>query len=52
MTGHTPRTLRGRLAAIAEDSRFQRAIIVLIVVNAITLGLETSPAVMASAGPR
>ena len=44
-------TFRGRLAAIAEDARFQRAIIVLIVVNAITLGLETSPGVMASIGP-
>ena len=51
MTEHSTQTFRGRLAAIAEDSRFQRAIIVLIVVNAITLGLETSPAIMASAGP-
>ena len=51
MTEHSSQTLRGRLAAIAEDARFQRAIIVLIVVNAITLGLETSPAVMASVGP-
>ncbi|MCY4220815.1 MAG: ion transporter [Thiotrichales bacterium] len=51
MTDHPPPTFRRRLAAIADDARFQRAIIVLIVVNAITLGLETSPAVMASAGP-
>ena len=51
MTERSIRTLRGRLAAIAEDSRFQRTIIVLIVVNAVTLGLETSPAIMASAGP-
>ena len=51
MTERSIRTLRGRLAAIAEDPRFQRAIIVLIVVNAVTLGLETSPAIMASAGP-
>ena len=51
MTEHSTRSFRGRLAALAEDSRFQRAIIVLIVVNAITLGLETSPAIMASAGP-
>ena len=51
MTEHPTRTsLRGRLAAIAGDLRFQRFIIVLIVVNAITLGLETSPAIMASAG--
>ena len=51
MTEHPPQTFRGRLAAIAEDTRFQRAIIVLIVVNAITLGLETSPGVMDSVGP-
>ena len=51
MTEPSTHTLRGRLAAIAEDSRFQRTIIVLIVVNAVTLGLETSPAIMASAGP-
>ncbi len=51
MSAPPTRTLRGRLAAIAESPRFQRAIIALIVVNAITLGLETSPAVMASAGP-
>ena len=50
MTDHPSHTFRGRLAALAEDSRFQRAIIVLIVVNAITLGMETSPAIMASAG--
>ena len=51
MTDHTTQTLRGRLAAIAEDPRFQRVIIVLIVANAMTLGLETFPAVMAGAGP-
>ena len=51
MTERSTPTLRGRLAAIAEDSRFQRAIIALIVVNAITLGLETSPEVMTAAGP-
>ena len=50
MTDHSSHTFRGRLAALAEDSRFQRVIIALIVVNAITLGLETSPAIMASAG--
>ena len=50
MTDHPSHTFRGRLAALAEDPRFQRAIIALIVVNAITLGLETSPAIMASAG--
>ncbi len=50
MTEHSTHTLRGRLAAIADDARFQRAIIALIVVNAITLGLETSPAIMTSVG--
>ena len=51
MTGLSTQTFRARLATLAEDSRFQRAIIVLIVVNAITLGLETSPAIMTTAGP-
>ena len=50
MTDHPTQTFRGRLAAIADNARFQRVIIVLIVVNAITLGLETSPEIMASAG--
>ena len=50
MTGHSTQSLRGRLAAIAENPRFQRIIIVLIVANAVTLGLETFPAIMASAG--
>ena len=51
MTDHSTPTFRGRLAVLAEDSRFQRVIIVLIVVNAITLGLETSTAIMEAAGP-
>ena len=51
MTEHSTRTFRGALAVLAENPRFQRAIIALIVVNAITLGLETSPAIMATAGP-
>ena len=50
MTDHTTRTLRVRLAAIAEDARFQRFIILLIVANAVTLGLETFPSIMATAG--
>ena len=41
----------GRIQQILESSRFQNAIIVLIVLNAITLGLETSDRVMAVAGP-
>ena len=50
MTDHTTQTLRVRLAAIAEDARFQRFIILLIVANAVTLGLETFPSIMATAG--
>ena len=51
MTGTPGPALRARLATIAENPRFQRFIIALIVANAITLGLETSPAVMNAAGP-
>ena len=43
--------LRARLEPILCDRRFERAITALIVVNAITLGLETSTAAMAAAGP-
>lgn len=42
---------RSRLAAAVEHTTFQRAIVALICINAITLGLETSPAAMAAAGP-
>ncbi|MFU2488813.1 ion transporter [Thauera sp. WH-1] len=38
------------LKALVESSRFQNFIIAVIVINAITLGLETSPSVMATAG--
>jgi voltage-gated sodium channel len=37
---------RARLAAFVEAEPFQRAITIIIVINAITLGLETSDAVM------
>jgi voltage-gated sodium channel len=47
----SPRTLRARLTTLIEDSRVQRVILLLILVNAVILGLETSPSVMASAGP-
>lgn len=40
------------LKALVESSRFQKFIIAVIVINAITLGLETSPTVMAAAGDR
>ncbi|WP_084627309.1 ion transporter [Sediminimonas qiaohouensis] len=43
--------LIGRLQDVLESARFQNAIIVLIALNAVTLGLETSQSVMAAAGP-
>ena len=43
-------TLTGRLQAVVESTAFQRAITAVIVVNAITLGLETSPTVMDAVG--
>jgi len=39
------------LKSLVESRRFDLAITVLIIVNAVTLGLETSPAVMAAWGP-
>jgi len=41
---------RERVRVLIEDVRFERAITALIVANAITLGLETSPAVVARFG--
>ncbi len=43
--------LRHRLGNWIESSRVQYAIIALIMVNAVTLGLETSPHIMATTGP-
>ena len=40
-----------RLRRLVSDPRFDRAIMALILVNAVTLGLETSDRVMAAAGP-
>jgi voltage-gated sodium channel len=40
-----------KLKAVIESSAFTTAIMVLIVINAITLALETSPSVMAAGGP-
>lgn len=40
-----------RLADIAESARVQKVITVLIVINAVTLGLETSDLAMAHVGP-
>ncbi|MGI9334059.1 MAG: ion transporter [Gammaproteobacteria bacterium] len=45
------RTRRERVSAFVEGAAFQRSIIALIVINAITLGAETSPRLMAWAGP-
>lgn len=42
---------RARVAAWVEHAIFQRAIIALIVLNAVAIGLETMPAVVAVAGP-
>ena len=51
MPDPTPSSLRQRCFAVAENPRFQKAIIALIVINALTLGLETSKEVMERAGP-
>ncbi len=43
-------TLRERIGRFVEAERTQQAIMVLIILNAITLGMETSPTIMARAG--
>ena len=43
--------LRGRIAQLVESDRFQSFIIAVIILNAVVLGLETSPTAMAAAGP-
>jgi len=48
---NAPHHWRSRLADIAESLPAQRAITALIVVNAVTLGLETAPSVMDRYGP-
>lgn len=50
MRDTTPSAFRQKLATLAENPYFQRAVTVLIVVNAITLGLETSAQAMELAG--
>ena len=42
--------MRERVRALIEDVRFEKGMTALIVANAITLGLETSPAVVARLG--
>jgi len=39
-----------RIRTLVESNRFQRFIIAVIIVNAVTLGLETSPSAVAAAG--
>ena len=43
--------LRERVRVLIGDVRFEKGVTALIVANAITLGLETSPAVVARIGP-
>ncbi len=43
-------SLRLRLAGFIQEERVQRAILALILINAVILGLETVPSVMAAAG--
>jgi voltage-gated sodium channel len=40
-----------RLRVLVDSPRFEQAVIALIVINAVTLGLETSERAMATAGP-
>lgn len=46
----TPGRLRARLEGLLQSRRFQQCILALIVVNAVGLGLQTSPRVMAQLG--
>src|SRR5215510_15942732 len=41
---------RERVRDLVESNRFQRAIVIVILVNAITLGIETSDAIVARYG--
>ncbi|MEM6475815.1 MAG: ion transporter [Pseudomonadota bacterium] len=50
-TAAPPQSLRGRVRAWLESTFFERFIITIIVINAIGLGLETSPEVMTRIGP-
>lgn len=50
--GFSPQTtFRERIRALIESDRFERAVTALIAANAITLGIETSPAIVARFGP-
>ncbi|MFN3943525.1 MAG: ion transporter [Allosphingosinicella sp.] len=48
--GAAGRTLRARVQRLVESARFQNFIIAVILVNAVVIGFETSPAAMARAG--
>ena len=50
-TGTNPAGLRARVAALVEAPAFQHFVTAVILVNAVTLGLETSAVAMAAAGP-
>jgi len=51
MHGHISEGGQTRLRRFVEAGPFQQAVVLLVVVNAITLGLETSSSVMAAWGP-
>ena len=46
-----PLAIRPALLRLVDHRVFQRAVIALIGINAVTLGMETSPSVMAAIGP-
>lgn len=46
----SPQPLRDKVAALVESARFQNFITTVILINAVTLGLETSREAMAAAG--
>jgi voltage-gated sodium channel len=50
-TSRPQASLRERIRAFIENDRFERAVTALIAANAITLGIETSPVVVARFGP-
>jgi voltage-gated sodium channel len=49
--GHSGGKLREQLRLLLNHPRTERAVTLLIVINAVILGLETSPSAMASFGP-
>ena len=51
ITRPTPLDFTAKLRSLVESRGFQFSITAIIVLNAITLGLETSPRMMAAAGP-